>query len=192
MKKLLLLISTVTLTQALEFRVIDLQKIFAESQEGREIEAEAMKKQQALAAELQKMQQDVMKKDASLKERASKGLVKEEEVLKKRREIESDQRKFELRAQEIEQELREYQNELQARRLEPFRRNLRETVEKYGAKNKCDVIMTRTGEVVYVRPDLDVTEDLLKALNSDYAAKAKVPTAKVPSIEPKHPAVAAR
>lgn len=168
--------------QAREFRFIDLNKIFAESQEGRAIEAEAMKKQQTLAAELQKLQQEIMRKEASLKERAAKGLVKEDALVKQGRELESEKRKFELRAQEVEQELRDYQGEIQQKRLEPFRGRLRDTIKKFTDKNKEVVLMSTTGEVLYAPQELFVSDEILKSLNTEFAAKSAVPAAKVPSL----------
>lgn len=165
-----------------DIRVLDLQKIFAESHEGREIEAEAMKRQQAAAAELQKMQQELMRKGEQLKERVSKGLEKEESIARKQRELQSDQRKLELRAQEVEQEMREYQMELQGKRLEPFRRRLSEAVKNFGDKNNTKLILSLTGEVVYASPDLMITDNIVKQLNADHTAKPKVPAAAVPSV----------
>lgn len=167
-----------------DIRVIDLQKIFAESHEGREIEAEAIKRQQAAAAELQKMQQDLMRKGEQFKERVSKGLEKEESIARKQRELQSDQRKLELRAQEVEQEMREYQAELQGKRLEPFRRRLSENVKKFGDNNNTKLILSLTGEVVYASPELHITDDVVKQLNADHSAKAKAPSATIPSVTP--------
>ena len=165
-----------------DIRVLDLQKIFAESHEGREIEAEAMKRQQAAAAELQKMQQDLMRKGEQLKERVSKGLEKEESIARKQRELQSDQRKLELRAQEVEQEMREYQMELQGKRLEPFRRRLTDAVKNFGDKNQTKLILSLTGEVVYASPDLMITDNIVKQLNAEHSAKPKVPSNTIPSV----------
>jgi len=181
MKKLQLLALGVTVVTSLhadiaatsmKIGVVEIQKIFSETIEGKEVHEILIKKQQELTKELQREGQAYGARLQEFEKRAKEGLESESALMKRRMELESKERELKEKQTIAGREFEYYQQELQQKRMVPFRETIKTTIEKQAIKDGLDVVFVReTGEAIYVNPRIDMTAPIMKQLDAQYSTK---------------------
>ena len=123
-----------------------------------------------------KLEQEFSKRDRDLQDMAQKikgiadKLDKDTAVLadadrqRRQREVADLDREFQRKQREFREDLNQHRNEELAQVLERANRVIRQLAEQ----RKYDLIVQ---EAVYVNPRIDITDDVMKALNSAAASK---------------------
>jgi outer membrane protein len=82
------------------------------------------------------------------------------------------------RAQALQQLLARHQEELnrsQAERLDPVLRRLQQIVQTMAAAQSFSLVLDRASTVVFARPHLDITDELIRRFNAGEGAKPGAP-----------------
>ncbi len=154
-----LALSGVALAEGQSIAVLDVQKVVAESDAGKAAQVEMSQKMKDLQAKFKKEEEDLLalQKDIEKKSSVWSSEVKDQktrEFQKKRRELQgkSEDARFEL-------------NKLKEDMLEPILKSLREVVENLGKTKKYTVILDDKAGVLYNDASVDITANVVKALN---------------------------
>ncbi len=145
--------------------VVNVQKIVFESKQGKKAKAQwekefAQKKKEIekKEKELEKLREELKKNAAVLSEKAKK--QKQEELRRKAMEL-----------QFAKQEAMRYLQKRNAELVDAILKKVLKKVEDYGKKNGYTLILDVTGRVVYKAKNIDLTDQIIKIMNSEPASK---------------------
>lgn len=140
--------------------VMNVQKVLAESAVGKEakdkVEDKIKSLQDKFKAEedgLAKLQEEIEKKSSAWSKETKDEKIRE--FKKQRRELQakSEDARFEVK-------------QLQEKELGPILKSLEKIVEEYGDKNGFAAILDSKSGVIYYNKTVDVSNDIIKALNA--------------------------
>ena len=153
--------AAVGLAQELKIAYVDLQKALNDSTAGQQAR-ERFKKQ------VDRLQVDLKKQKDELE--ALKGQLEKKAVVMKAEELRDMEKEYQRKMRDFERAYKDSQGELQLKDNELTAELIKEiavVIEAYGRKGGYTIILERSSSsVLYGSPQVDITEDIVKAYNS--------------------------
>jgi outer membrane protein len=146
--------------EELRLVVVDLRRAVAESSEGRKATADLKQMFDKKQKELTTRENEMRAALADLEKKRS--LISPEALRQRETELQG-------RAQALQQLLARHQEELsrnQAERLDPVLRRLQQIVQGMATAQSFSVVLDRASAVVFARPHLDITDELIRRFNA--------------------------
>lgn len=153
-------------TNAAEFKLayVDVQKAIEKTSMGKKAKEEMKKEADKKNKELEKKKSDVDKMREDIEKKRS--VLAEEAFAKRAGELQEEMQKFNQTASKAQAELQKKESEL----LEPIVKKMKIVIEKL-AKTKGISMVIQSNQnaqiVLYALPELDITEDLVKAFDKE-------------------------
>jgi len=140
--------------------VMNVQKVLAKSTVGQKAKSKVEKKIEALQAKFKGEEDGIvaMQKEIEKKSSAWSSEKKEEKV----RELKKARRELQVKNDDARYEVKQ----LQDKELGPILKSLEKIVEEYGDKKGFAVILDSKGGVIYFNKAVDVSDDIIAALNA--------------------------
>lgn len=158
---------------SMKFGVIEIQRIFSETAEGKEVQELLRKKQTELSNQLQKEGSVYMEKRQEYEKHVKERLKSQAALDNMRIELEAKENELKAKEAVANREFEMYQQELQQKRMLPFRDRIKSTIETQAKRDGLSAIFVReTGETIYVDPTIDLTSNVIAQLDSAYSTKA--------------------
>jgi Skp family chaperone for outer membrane proteins len=158
---------------SMKFGVIEIQRIFAETSEGKEVQELLRKKQNELSSQLQKEGAAYMEKRQEFEKHVKEGLMSKAALDNKRIELEAKENELKAKEAVANREFEMYQQDLQQKRMMPFRDRIKTTIEAQAKKNGLTAIFVReTGETIYADPSIDLTTNVISQLDEQFKPKS--------------------
>jgi len=176
---LLLALPTYAAADDLVIKVIEGKRILAEAADGKKIEAELMEVRNNLEADIKRLEKEIEDDVAKLRSKArtvdpskSKSLEEDQEkILAKQKEIK-------MKAESAQEKFGRTVNS----KLADFNKVVQDVVTELAKKLNWDmVILKETGEIIYISPKVNASNEVIKALD---AAKKPAPTPGIKSAVP--------
>jgi len=166
---LMLLIVPVTASYAADVAkigVVDFQRIFENSTAGKEVKAELNKKGASMEASLKEMGAEI----ETLQER-----MERESLVMSKEMREENEREFRIKVNDIKALKKKYENdlkEIQQRLVNRIKKDVFDIIQEVGKSDGYLLIVEKIG-VLYHPSTLDITDKVIEAYNTQYAAKAQ-------------------
>jgi outer membrane protein len=149
------LVLTPLLATASNFKVgiVDGMDVVSKSAEGKRVQDSIKRKSEELGKPFASRRQDFAKQVEDFQKQS--GLMKDDVKKRKAQELEQKARELERQGADAEKQLRQYQE----KELAPLFQKLETAVKAVAQENKLDIVLDkRNSGLLYMAPDLDVTE----------------------------------
>ena len=147
--------------QGTRLAVIDMQKVMRESRAGKTAMEKLNKKFEKLREELKKKQEELKAFKEDLEKKAP--LLNEDARAEKERQYKKMLREFKDQSDDAQFEMRQ----LESRTMEPILKELEKVVTKIGKEKGYTIILeNKMPGLYYVRPDVDITDDVIRAYDA--------------------------
>lgn len=145
--------------------VVNVRQIVTQSEAGKKARAALEVKMKALQAEFQAEEQGLKKMQEEIQKKTS--VWSEEVKAEKIRELQMAGRKFQDKNQEAQLEMKQ----MEEKELAPIIQTLEQVLNKYGKDNGYTVILEVESGLPYFAESTDISNAVIKRLNSAMAAK---------------------
>jgi outer membrane protein len=187
MKRSILLVSVLTAglavraaraQEAVKVGFVDMQRALEETEDGRKARDRLKKELEAKQKEIGEREEELKKQIDDLQKKrtllpADKVREKEEEIQKKMQETQGIFMRHQQALQQKEQEA-----------LAPIYERMQRIIYKMAASENFTMIMDRRAGIIFAKPHLDLTNELIRRFNSGEEAGGKGPPKGAPPLNP--------
>lgn len=154
-----------SMAAAQKIGIMNAQKIIVQCDAGKEVKVRLDKKMKELQTKFKSEEENLKKLQEEIKKKSS--AWSEEKKAEKVREFQKNGRNLQAKTEEARFEMKQMQD----KELEPILKTLEKVVDKYGADNKYSAILDSKNSVIYYDKSVDITDEIMKKLNSAMAKK---------------------
>ena len=141
---------------------IELMEAFESTSQGKKVKARLEKEAKAAEISLKKQEAKLKKEEASLQKEVA--IISEQAKTQKIMQFQGKVANFQKSAKDKEVELQSLQNQL----MEPILNRLKQVAGNVAQNEKYTVVKARGQDVLWLSPELDLTNKVVKAYNKKY------------------------
>lgn len=138
--------------------VLDLRRCIQESNEGKRVYENLKKKHEALQADLNKKQQELVEMQQEIEKQSL--MLSMDAKENRQKEFEKKKRDLTYLAQDLQEEMKQAESNANIELLKV----IHEIAEMVAKKKGLDIITERSG-IIYVVEDIDISEEVIKEIN---------------------------